>query len=192
MCDAGFYYAFLYISSCGLQGIKTSVVDLCLSGCLAGRLSGCHYSKVSLCWFFFLLLLLLLLHLMLSWSRVFNSISWLFRVRTCIDVFAFLRWWWGRWRNNNTLIKDCSKLWACTFLTDVFFFASAWCDPWGQLGAEGHLLTYFALSQKKLTCENYNPPQLCTPERYVTLRLQKRKLNLNRDYQFEIIVEKSE
>ena len=50
----------------------------------------------------------------------------------------------------------------------------------------------FSLSQKKLTCENYNPPQMCTPERYVTLKLQKRKLNLNRDYEFEIWIEKSE
>ena len=33
---------------------------------------------------------------------------------------------------------------------------------------------------------------MCTPERYVTLKLQKRKLNLNRDYEFEILIEKSE
>ncbi|KAL8610519.1 hypothetical protein ACOMHN_060439 [Nucella lapillus] len=43
---------------------------------------------------------------------------------------------------------------------------------------------------KKLTCDDENPPQMCTPERFVTLGLVKRKLNLNRGYAFRITVEK--
>ncbi|KAK7503615.1 hypothetical protein BaRGS_00005154 [Batillaria attramentaria] len=44
---------------------------------------------------------------------------------------------------------------------------------------------------RKLSCEDNIPHQMCTPERYVTLKLAKRKLNSNKNYQFDISVEKS-
>ncbi|KAK7102982.1 uncharacterized protein [Littorina saxatilis] len=44
---------------------------------------------------------------------------------------------------------------------------------------------------KKFTCDNYGPVEMCTPERYVTIKLEKRKLNKNNGYNFEITVQKS-
>lgn len=56
-----------------------------------------------------------------------------------------------------------------------------------------HKQTASGVEWKRLTTDSLVPEQrqMCTPERFVTLRLQKRRLNNNKGYSFEIQIEKS-
>lgn len=47
-------------------------------------------------------------------------------------------------------------------------------------------------SQRKLSCDDEKPSTMCTSDRYVTLRLAKKKLNDNKNYDINILVEKGE